>query len=315
VAEAVHVILNPAASNGGGARLAPRLVSRLESRSIPHEIFRSTGAGHVAELARAAAERGASTILVAGGDGTIHDVVHGLLSTSAPPPPVAILPVGTGNDFFRMVGKDRGIPAAIDLLEKGRVRWFDVGHATWDSGSRHFVNLLGIGIDVEVLRKRESFQRLPGLAQYLAALLSALVRFRPVPVKVTIDRGQVIEEDALLCAVTVGPSVGGGFMLAPDALPDDGLLDLCLVGRLSLTQILRYIPRVIRGRHKDLDMVSLVQFRNLRLDAGEGRTFSFELDGELMQEEVSFLEVEMRAGCLPILVPEGTGIHAGEGEA
>ncbi|MEX0980314.1 MAG: diacylglycerol kinase family protein [Gemmatimonadota bacterium] len=306
--EPTRIILNPASSNGGGKRLGPMLRSRLEQRGIAHEIVLSREAGHVAKLARDAARDGVRRILAVGGDGTIHEIANGLLEAGVPPPAVAILPVGTGNDFYRMIGRPpregrRGIDAALDTLQHGLPTRFDVGVVRWEGGESYFVNFLGVGVDVEVLRRRARFQWLPGITQYLAALLSAVTRFQPVHLHIDVDDDERIEERALLCAVTVGPSVGGGFMLSPDARPDDGLLDLCLVGRLGALQILRYIPKVIRGKHKDLDEVTLRQFQRLRLATGGAEPMFFQLDGDLRTEAVPWLDIEIRAGALPILMP------------
>lgn len=306
--ESIRIILNPASSNGGGKRLVPLLRARLEERGTPHEIVESREPGHVAELARHAAREGVERILAVGGDGTIHEIANGLLTSGVPAPCVAILPVGTGNDFYRMIGRrpkkgPEGVDAALDVLQFGVPRRFDVGVARWAGGEACFVNFLGVGVDVEVLRRRERFQWLPGISQYLAALLVTVARYSPVHLGVILDDGQRTEERALLCAVTVGPSVGGGFMLSPEALPDDGLLDLCLVGRLGLLKVLRYIPKVIAGAHSDLPEVTISQFKRLRLESEGDDLLSFQLDGDLMKETVSCLDIEIRPGALPILMP------------
>lgn len=317
---AVFVVLNPASGGGRGAAIQGRVERALRERKIDYELGVTRGPGHAVDLAGHAAEEGIRTVVAVGGDGTVHEVATGLLRArggthdSGVParvsrpgeerPSLAVVPVGTGNDFFRMVGTSRRPEAALDVLEAGRVRWFDVGVVRWQGGRQRFVNLLGFGVDVEVLRRRASFARLPGLAQYMSALLAALVRFRPRPVRMRIDGDEIIEGPVHLAAITVGPSAGGGFLLNPGATPDDGRLDLCFVRALSYPEIAACIPRVVRGTHGTLDSVRLRRFRRARIDRPDGTALlDFELDGELSCDPVEWLEVEVESGVLPVLTP------------
>lgn len=320
------VILNPASSGGKAARLLRVIEDRLTGEDVAFDIEVTRGPGHAADLARKAVHAAREVVVAVGGDGTVHEVAQGLLDPpgrsrtcgekdeprgselggTAPggrPPDLAVVPVGTGNDFFRMVGASRDPQEALDVALRGRRTQFDVGLARWEGGQRYFVNLLGLGVDVEVLRRREAFTRLPGLAQYLAALLAAVLRFEPFPVRIRLEGLDEIQNRIHLAAVTVGPSAGGGFLLNPGATPDDGLLDLCVVEALSYPEIARYIPRVIRGTHADLDVVELRRFQAGRIDHPDGDSFWFQLDGELMEDPVTWIEVEVVPGCLPVLVP------------
>lgn len=302
----VHVILNPASSSGAAGRLGPKIEEELRRRDIPYRLESTAGPGHAESLARSARDQGIKRILAVGGDGTVHEIANGLLadgqeSESA----LAVLPVGTGNDFYRMVGAPSGVEAAVAVLENGVPRRFDVGVARWQDGQKYFVNLMGLGVDVEVIRQREGVRRLSGLAQYLAALVLALVRFRPVPIRVQVEEEAPFEEPSYLCIVTVGPSAGGGFMLSPGASPLDGLLDLCFVGDVGYLRLVRYIPRVIRGTHGDLEEVHLRRLRRIRLESPDGTPFRFQLDGELIASATPWLEGEVAPGRLTVLVPEG----------
>ena len=200
----------------------------------PYRLAVTERPGHASDIAAEAKEEGAEKILGVGGDGTVHEIANGLLRSKGDPPPLTVLPVGTGNDFYKMIGGERGVEGAVDRLEHGVPKGFDVGMARWESGSRHFVNLLGFGIDVEVLRQRRRFHRLSGLGQYLAALVVAALRYRPIPLRLALSGGETIEDRVHLAAITVGPSAGGGFLLCPRARPDDGELDLCFIARPTL---------------------------------------------------------------------------------
>jgi diacylglycerol kinase (ATP) len=242
--------------------------------------------------------------MAVGGDGTIHEVANGLLGADGSGPPIAVIPVGTGNDFYRMVGAPKDLDAALQTLQHGVARSFDVGRARWPGGERYFVNLFGVGIDVEVLERRERVRRLRGLAQYLVALVSAVTRFRPLPVRVHIEGGELIDVPTMLAAVTVGPSVGGGFMLNPTATADDGFLDLCFIERLNPWQIARVLPRVIRGTHGDHRLIHVRRLRSARFESPTSEPLRFELDGELVDGSAEWIELEIVPGRLLVMVPE-----------
>ena len=302
------VIVNPASGRGAAERLIPTIEAELSQGDAPFTILRTEAPGHGVELAREMARSGVARVLSVGGDGTIHEGAKGLRDAGATPPPVAVLPVGTGNDFFRMVGAPDAPEEALEVLLHGRPRPFDVGVARFEGRERIFVNLLGLGVDVETLRQRERFRRLKGRAQYLAALLASLARYEPYAITLELDDGEeTIEEAMHLCAITVGPSVGGGFLVNPSATPDDGLLDLCLVRALSYLEILRVLPRVIRGRHEGMEQVRLRRLRSLSVERDDGEPFPFQLDGDLVPMPTRRLEAGIRPGALPVLVPATAG--------
>lgn len=306
-ARPVGVIANPEAASGRGARTIPRLRRLLERRGRPFRIEETRGPGHARELAAEARHAGdASALVIVGGDGTIHEAANGVLDAEgAPSLPLLVLPVGTGNDFHRMLCARGRLAEVEGLLDHGVVRTFDVGLARWEGGEERFVNLLGVGIDVEVLRRRAGFRRLSGLPQYLAALLVALVRYRPFGMRMDFTGAQGangrFETDVLLAAVTVGPSVGGGFRLSPQARPDDGELDLFVVEPLGPLEVARHLPRVLRGTHRETKRIHMRTLRSARIVSTDRQPFTFELDGELMRPATSWLELEILPGALPVL--------------
>ena len=309
----VHVILNPNAAGGGGSKARPRLEAALVATGRPFRLHLTEAPGHARTVAREVAGSGdEGPLLVVGGDGTIHEVANGLLeSGKARQFPLAVLPVGTGNDFHRMVRCSRRMEEVLELLNSGCPRRFDVGFARWEGGEGYFVNLLGVGVDVEVLRRRSQFRRLSGLPQYLAALLAALLRFRPMELELELESGtdarETLRMSTLMAAVTVGPTVGGGFRLSPDARPDDELLDLFVVEPLGPLEVMRYLPRVLRGTHGREPTIHLRPLRTLRIVSVDRQPFAFELDGELVPMETPWLELEICPAALSVLDLPPTG--------
>lgn len=343
----VWVIANPAASGGRGRWALSPLVEELERRAIEHVVRRTGAPGDAIGLAVEAMEAEATRILVVGGDGTIHEVAQGLLGGAlrdstggavasvvserdteadgqpgesdvtcplSPPwsqdelPAIVVCPVGTGNDFYRMVDPGRSGRApedVIDLLENGTVEHFDVGQVRHDDGIDLFVNLLGVGVDVAVLRCRPRFRRLPGLAQYLAAFLTAVVTFRPPAIEVEVNggAGERLVGPTILSVLTVGPSLGGGFMINPDASWGDGKLDLCHIPALRWYQIAHLLPKVVRGKHGSSSLVTMRQVEEVTIRAESGEALPFELDGELAPKPSRELAVRLLPAALPVVVP------------
>ncbi len=315
----LRLIVNPAASGGRGRKAAAELIGVLLARGISCDARYTKAPDHAVELAGEAVRDGVDRIVVVGGDGTVHEVAQGLLGraetvrSDAPPaghlPALALFPVGTGNDFHRMVGADRGAATVARLLEEGVVERFDVGRVRWEGGERVFVNLLGVGIDVDILRCRARFQRLRGLLQYLAALLNAMMTFRAPEVEIDVggddggDEGRRIRSGTTLSVITVGPSIGGGFMINPAAKASDGKLDLCYCAAMSWLRLLSLVPRVIRGTHGDSPLVTMCQVERAAIRRPEGDPLWFELDGELAPGPARELRVEVVPRALPVLVP------------
>ena len=306
----VCVVVNPAAAGGRGRKAGRRVVEALAG-AVPFQAHLTEGPGHASQLAAEAAAEGASRVLAVGGDGTVHEVAAGLLAADRKPlPSLAVHPVGTGNDFFRMTGGGRRPEDARTVLQGGVVQRFDVGRVQWDGGERTFVNLLGVGVDVDVLRRRAKYARLPGLAQYLAAFLDAVVRFRPPKVRIDARSATSGEADrvrvsgpATLAAITVGPSIGGGFMINPTARASDGRLDLCHVRALNWREVAGLVPRVIRGTHGACRQVTLGRLDQAVVRSADSEPIHFELDGELVPTPARELRVQVMPGALPVLVP------------
>ena len=295
------------------ARWFPSSSRKLGERDVSYSLHVTREPGHAAELAATAARDGVERVLVVGGDGTIHEVANGFLSVDAEPPALGVVPVGTGNDFYKMVGAPKEPDAAIDTLLHGVTKRFDVGLVRFEGEQRYFVNLLGLGIDVEVLRRRERIRRLSGLAQYLVALLGAVVGFEAVPIRMLVGKDEVLEGPTMLAAITVGPSAGGGFILNPGATPDDGQLDLCFFQDLNILQVLRYIPKVIRGTHGEGKLVKLRRFTESRIQAPDDRAFHFQIDGELVHTPTRELLVDIVPAKLRVRVPADSARPGGMG--
>ena len=301
----VHVILNPRSGEGSGRRVRPELERELTRRGLTFVLEETEFAGHALELARGAARRGASIVVAAGGDGTIHEVANGLLQTrdelGDALPALGIVPIGTGNDFVKAAlgGTDR--QDAYDVLASGVVRRFDAGRIEWAGGAEFFINAAGTGIDVEVVRQMRRMPWLHGVFSYLVALVRALVSYRPIPLRVRTDDSSS-EQRVMIIAVANGHCLAGGFYLCPDAVPDDGRLDVCIVEEVNLLQAMRVLPKILRGTHGESRKVKLLQSRSVEITASGDAPLYFQLDGELREPaDARRLRVEVCPGVLPVV--------------
>lgn len=299
----VPIILNPVAGGGAGRRHVAEITRELGARGIEPQFLQTPGPGTALSLARAQALAGAKLLVVAGGDGTIHEVANGLLQASLEGScTLGLIPVGTGNDFVKVVPGAGTRRAAYDTIAGGRRVLYDVGRARWLDHQEYFVNGMGTGIDVEVVRQMHRMPQLPGPLKYLLALFKALFRFQPVTLRAHID-DQVIERRLMIIALGNGVCQGGGFYLAPDARPDDGLLDLCMVHELNWPGIARVLPRILKGTQRGDPAVDMRTARRIRLETLDGSSLFFHLDGELREPAgLRALEIEVVPQALAVLV-------------
>ncbi len=297
----VHVILNPKSGGGRAGRLREEIVRELGKSGVECKLYLTEAPGHARQLALDMAHNGAQIVAAAGGDGTIHDVANGLLS-SGTQVPLAIIPTGTGNDFAKVVPGVDSRSGAYATIAAPVIRNYDVGLAEWDGGAEFFVNGMGTGIDVEVVRQILRLPALPGPVKYLLGLLRALAVYRPVTLRAALAN-EVIERSVMMFAVGNGICQGGGFYLTPQARPDDGLLDLCVVRAIRLWQVPLVLPRVLRGTHATHAAVTMRTLTNVRFETVGRPALFFQLDGELREPVgARWLKVSVRPRALPVVM-------------
>lgn len=299
----VHVILNPQSGGGRGARYEAEIVRELRTRNVSSVLHTTRAAGHAAELAAQLAHEGAHTIVAAGGDGTIHDVANGILRSGSGAV-LGVIPLGTGNDFAKVVPGAQNRASAYDTLARPSVLSYDVGLASWLGGNEYFTNGMGTGIDVEVVRQLHRLPALPGPVKYLLGLLRALTAYDPVQVTAIIN-GERLDRTVMMMAIGNGVCQGGGFYLTPHASPSDGRLELCVIDSLALWRVPAILPRVLRGTHAGHPAVTMRSLQRVRFEAGGDAALYFQLDGELKEPpEASWVEVEVRPGALRVVTME-----------
>lgn len=267
----IWILANPVAGQGRARRFAERAALQLQRDGITVELHYTHQKGHGYQLAAQAVSEGVETVAVCGGDGTLSEVVPALLNT---PTTLGLLPFGTANDFARGLGVPRTLGKAVQTLVEGRAAPIDLGRC----GDRYFSTVVAYGFDAEVSAAMEAGQApLGGTAGYVLQALRHLRRFTPPQTTLSGSFGR-FEGPVFLVASANTRSYGGGMQIAPNADPQDGLLDVCIIEPLTYAQALSLLPSVFLGRHIHHPSVHIVRTEALEISGETERLFS--ADGE-----------------------------------
>ena len=259
------VIVNPAAGGGRTGRLWPALRGDLHRLGLVFESVLTTAPGDATALARCAA--GDDLVVAVGGDGTLNEVLNGLVDPSRPPRVLAGILTGRGRDGCRNLGIAADPRLAARRVLDGRERLVDVGVARWRGGGhRYFVAAAGAGFDAAVAR-RAATRPGSGTVPYLLAVMDGLRTHRSVAVDITVDGGAPWRGLVTAAVVANGSHYGGGMRIAPGADPADGFLDLVVLGALGRMELLRWLPALYRGTHLRHPHVWAARARHVTLDA------------------------------------------------
>ena len=271
----IVLVANPTSGGGKGGRLLPAAVRALAALDDEHRVVVSASPDHPERAAREAAAEGVPTVVAMGGDGLISAVANAVVGTGTA---LAVVPVGSGNDFARRLGLDHRRPLeALDLLSSGRRRRIDAVLAEGEAWSRHYVCVAGTGFDSVTNEVANRIHRLRGTAKYLLAVARTLRSFEPAGFTIRVD-GHERETTAMMVAVGNAASYGGGMRVVPDASLDDGILDVCIVGAMSRRRFLAAFPRVYRGTHVTHPDVTML--RGARVEVEASKPFPVYADGE-----------------------------------
>jgi len=284
----MKLIVNPVAANGAVGKHWPRIRDFLQAEGASFDAVLTEEPGHAIRLARQALDEGHRTIVAVGGDGTVNEVLNGLVVEGTVDPEVAlgIIPWGTGADFVRTAGIPRHFMGAGRQLLRGETRTVDLGRITClhqgQEVERYFINAAGLGFDGEVAELANRFPKvLGGTITYLMCLFIGLVTYRNKNVEFSFD-GQHVKGRINSIIVCNGRYLGGGMFMAPDASFDDGIFDVVILGNLNKLEVVVNLPRLYKGTHLTHPKVSLCHAKEVHVEAHE-RIF-LQADGELVGE-------------------------------
>ncbi len=285
------IIVNPIAGRGNAARQLPVLKRHLDAHRCKYHIEVTHHPMEAADIANRSASAGWDTIVAFGGDGTINEVVNGLMGTDAV---LGVIPCGTGNDFSRSLRIPKNITEALNILIRRRMKQVDVGRTR----QRYFINGIGIGFDALVNYESQQITGARGTALYVVSIIRALHKYNAVEMEVQFNGARRVRRTYLIAAGN-GFSVGGGFMLTPDALLDDALFDICHVDDVSLATIFRHFRKLFNGRIGMVRQVTLERSPNLVVSSRSD--MPIHIDGEVLSTDARHVEVSLIPSAMQVI--------------
>jgi len=312
----IIALVNPVAGSGLGAAVLPHAREQLPKVFPDADItfIETQNATHAGELG---ATLDADLLVVIGGDGTLHDVVQGIMRRPLEQrPAVALVAVGSGNDYARTIGASSNPQEAISSLASSVPLVVDIGRITETNNNEvtYYLETLSFGVDAAVAIKTMELRKATGATGtrlYARAAISAIFNdLTPFHVTCRID-GEPLEDVLLICAIQNGPTYGSGFKVAPRASITDGLFNICVGQRMSTLHAMYYLLRIKAGTHESLKRITT--YTASRFDISLEKQVPIQFDGEELLG-TSFC-VEVMPGALTVLVPFaspalGTGNNA-----
>ena len=303
------IIVNPTSGRGEGGRSYPEIERLLTGYGFDFEMVRTEAPDHAIQLAKDAVVAGFDIVVSAGGDGTANEVLNGLVGASQAGlggAAMGVIPVGRGNDYSFGVKVPIDIAASCQVLAQDNRHTIDVGCATGGDypQGRYFGNGVGIGFDAVVGFEALKLKRLHGFPSYIVAALKTIFLYYTAPTVRVEFNDQVIVQPALMISIMNGRRLGGGFMMAPDGLMDDGLFDLTIADQVSRASILYMITRFMQGTQASHYAIHTYQTAALRVTAVEG-TLPVHMDGETLCEKGESLELKLIPAALEVVTIEG----------
>ncbi len=283
------IIANPVSGRGRARRVGEQVADLLYACGVNADLMMSGAPGDCERIAREVLARGVRQIVVCGGDGTVHEVVNGLANSDAV---LGVVPCGRGNDLARALGLSRDVKDVVNTLVHGVDRAIDLGKV----GDRFFATVASLGFDTAVAQRMRNqgtgfltrALEVGGTVSYGLTVLRTLSGYRSSFVRMRGDFG-VFEGRILLAATANAPFYGSGIKIAPDAIVDDGVLDVCIVADVSRWTVLRMFLSAYSGAHVGHSAVRVVQTRTLQIESDDSLWIF--ADGEPMCEVPAKIEV------------------------
>lgn len=289
----LRVLFNPAAGRGRARRKIATALRRLHERGASIEFLQSKSAEHLIDLAASTRAGTCDRLVICGGDGTVNLAIRRLSLLEVP---VAIIPLGSGDDFAQHVGIPRDTIQAADTVLDGEERRVDVALA---NGIR-YLGVAGLGFDSEVAARANMVRRLRGSLVYLYAIMRVLPAFRPHRVQVSMN-GSSKWEQIMFAVVGNTPRYGAGIHVVPSAVVDDGQLDLCMVRECGRWDLLTTLPRAYAGGHVKKKFVTTARAPEFRFETAE--MLQVFADGEHLTDAP--VSMTLASEQLRVIVPRG----------
>ncbi|WP_055665571.1 diacylglycerol/lipid kinase family protein [Desnuesiella massiliensis] len=277
-------IINPVAGKGKAMDYLEKIHKIFEERQDEYIIELTKNQGHATEIVKKYTEADDYRVYSIGGDGTLNEVLNGMAFTNSS---LAVIPAGTGNDFIKNIYDEESYENILEDTINGNEEFFDLAKLN----NRFYINISSAGLDAEVVYNAIKLKKLKFIKSSMAYLLSIFItvfRFKSIDMVIEVD-GNILNRKILLIAVANGKYYGGGMLVAPEAIINDGIFDICLVNHLNIFRILTLFPKLIKGTHKDIKEVEFIKGKNIIINSKD--LFSVNIDGEIMRSNKVHFEI------------------------
>ncbi len=302
----LKIIVNPTSGRGAGARSIREIREKLDARKVPYDLVVTDKPWHAVQLTKTAVKEGYKIVVAVGGDGTANEVINGLMEAKLEKlgkAAMGMLTVGRGNDFAFSMDIPVGLDESLETLLANKRIPIDIGFVKGGDypQGRYFGNCIGIGFDAVVGFVAVKLKPLRGFPSYiLGALLTNYIYFKPPRIKAVFDT-ETLDDHFLMISVMNGRRLGGGFMMAPNGIPNDALFDVCVTKKVSKGKVLALIPHFMKGDQYDYEAVRLIQTTTLKATALDG-TLPVHVDGETLCTEGKELDIKLLKRQIDLIV-------------
>jgi diacylglycerol kinase (ATP) len=301
----IYIILNPVAGKGLAEEKLPKIKDLLYQYEIKAEIIKTQYPGHAISLAEELVEMGAGLIVAAGGDGTSNEVINGLVKakkSGGKTASLGVLSVGRGNDFAYGAGIPGNLEEDVAILKDNYKVKIDIGEVIGGDYplGRYFGNGIGIGFDTIVGLEAAKMKYVHGFMAYVWGAMKTLFLFFEAPLVKIVGEDQTLTEKTPQISIMNGRRMGGTFFMAPHALNNDGLLDICMTTDVHRRQMVSLISKYMKGTQENSPYITTHRGREYSIQAIEGHMITH-ADGETICTEGTDLEVKCHHQMLDIV--------------
>ena len=304
------IVVNPKAGSNKCKEDWPEIKSLLETNGFDFQFAITQYQRHAIELVQDALESGYRNFISVGGDGTLNEVINGIFINHQqllPEIVLGVITVGTGNDWGRTHKMPADYDKMITVLKSQNIFNHDIGKAKYrfdnDDKNRYFINIAGMGFDAMVAKKVNVLKEkgFRGLLVYMYSLLSSLIGFKSAQLIIYSEGKMIYSNSTFLASIGICKYNGGGMMLLPDAIPDDGLFDVTIIRKVSRLKVLANIKNVFDGSFVKIKEVKRFRGKSFTIISEPPHALNLETDGESLGN--SPLDFEVLPKALKIIVP------------
>lgn len=279
------VIINPTSGNGAAKKKWPLIYKDLIKQKVSFDFYFTNYEKHSYQLIKQALDKGYKNLVCVGGDGTLHNMVNGVLRlkpNNINEIKICIIPIGTGNDWIKTFHTSKNYKIAIKTIIAGKTIAQDIGKITLEKNKKvvYFNNLAGIGFDGYVVHKVKSFKHF-GFLAYLTGALVSLTSYKKVDLEISFNN-TVLKENTLMFLIGICKFSGGGMQLTKNPNPTDGLFDISHIYDLKLGTLLKNLPNLFNGKITELDIVHTYKASEIKIKLLEPEKTYIQADGEVI---------------------------------